>query len=399
MRTITESLETPIREYYDVIVCGGGLAGVAAAVSAARQGSTVLLIEKSIQLGGLATIGLISWYEPLCDGRGRRIMNGMTYELLQLCMRYGFHTLDDCWKDGAVKADTKERVCTFFSHSLMTLALDTFVLDAGVNVLLDTSVVETCISDHRVEGVFVENKDGRSLYQCGAVIDCTGDADVAVRSGLDYEDGESYLTYIAYQTDIATCAIAEESGNIMDSRNWCSFGSDMEGHGHPEGLPYYKGISGADVTDFVLRGRKMLFDQIVQQKPFSRDITVLPSIPQYRKTRRILGNKTLCEEDAGKHTRTSIAALPDFPKRGVIYEIPYETLFNEQMENLFVAGRCISSTGWAWDVTRVIPGVTATGQASGVAAALCCQEHIPNHGLCIEKLQDALKNQGVWLHF
>ena len=272
MRTITESLETPVREYYDVIVCGGGMAGVAAAVSAAREGSSVLLIEKSIQLGGLAAIGLISWYEPLCDGKGKRIMNGMTYELLQLCMRYGFHTLNDCWKNGAVKVDTKERVCTYFSHSLMTLALDSFVLDAGVNVLLDTSVVATCVQERRVKGVFVENKDGRSFYRCGAVIDCTGDADVAIRSGLSYEDGESYLTYIAYQSDLDTCALSADSGNIMDSRNWSSFGSDMKGKGHPDDLPYYKGISGAAVTDFVLRGRRMLFDQIdeKQEKTASR---------------------------------------------------------------------------------------------------------------------------------
>ena len=79
MNTIHESLETPVLGEYDVIVCGGGISGLTAAVSAARLGASVLLLEKGVLLGGLATAGLISWYEPLCDGRGRRIMNGMAY--------------------------------------------------------------------------------------------------------------------------------------------------------------------------------------------------------------------------------------------------------------------------------------------------------------------------------
>ena len=73
-----------IKESYDVIVVGGGVAGVAAAVSASREGSRVLLIEKSFNLGGLATGGLISWYEPLCDGAGKQIIYGIAEELIRL---------------------------------------------------------------------------------------------------------------------------------------------------------------------------------------------------------------------------------------------------------------------------------------------------------------------------
>lgn len=119
---INEKLQMPILGKYDVIVCGGGIAGLTAAVSAARLGRSVLLLEKSVQLGGLATAGLISWYEPLCDGRSKRVMNGMTYELLKLCTQYGFHTLDDAWQGAAVQADTKKRLCTYFSHSIFAMA-------------------------------------------------------------------------------------------------------------------------------------------------------------------------------------------------------------------------------------------------------------------------------------
>ena len=399
MNTISEHLQTPILGKYDVIVCGGGIAGVTAAVSAARQGRSVLLIEKSIQLGGLATIGLISWYEPLCDGNGNRVMNGMTLELLDLCIKYGFHTLDDSWKDGAVHSDSRKRMCTYFSHSLFAMALDSFVLDSGVTILLDTYVTATKVKNNRIEGIFIENKDGRGYYKCSMVVDCTGDADIAIQSGLNYEDGLNYLTYIAYHSDLSMCEEAYTRKNIMNSRKWLNSGSDLFGRGHPEDSPHYLGINATELTDFVIRGRKKLFEKVIKEEPFSRDITVLPSIPQYRKTRRIIGKETLHEEDAGKHFDSSIAALADFTKRGVLYEIPYETLFNEQVENLFVAGRCISSTGWAWDVTRVIPAVAATGQACGTAAALCCELGNSNDSLSIEKLQNELIKQDVWLHF
>ena len=109
--------------------------------------------------------------------------------------------------------------------------------------------------------------------------------------------------------------------------------------------------------------------------------------------------KTLEESDAGKHCDTSVAAVPDFSRRGVLYEIPYETLYNAKIRNLFIAGRAISSTGWAWEVTRVIPAAAATGQACGAAAALCGETGCGNDVLSTALLQDTLLHQGVWLHF
>ena len=81
------------KKAYDVIVVGGGIAGVSAAVSAARNGASTLLIEKQINLGGLATMGLISWYEPLCDGNGNQVIYGIAEELIKLSVKYGFENL------------------------------------------------------------------------------------------------------------------------------------------------------------------------------------------------------------------------------------------------------------------------------------------------------------------
>lgn len=399
MNTIHESLETPVLGEYDVIVCGGGISGLTAAVSAARRGASVLLLEKGVLLGGLATAGLISWYEPLCDGRGRRVMNGMAYELLQLCIRCGFHDLPEGWTPPAKRSESRKRLCTNFSHSLFAMALDEWLLEAGVKLLLDTCVTKPNIIGSRIGGVFVENKDGRGCYRCRVIIDCTGDADIALRSGISCENGVNYLTYIGYYSDTQTSKAASDNHNMLFARKWMNSGSDLWGRGHPEGLPCYIGVDAEHLTDFVIRGRRRLFEQAKSAQPFSRDFSVLPSMAQYRKTRRIIGEYTLTEADQGKHFDHSVAAVGDFARRGQLYEIPYEALYHRKVENLYVAGRCISSTGWAWDVTRVIPAAAATGEAAGAAAALCCRENAANHALCVTKLQDWLLHQGVWLHF
>ncbi len=399
MKTIHESLETPVLGAYDIIVCGGGIGGLTAAVSAARMGASVLLLEKNTLLGGLATAGLISWYEPLCDGRGSRIMNGMAYELLQLCMRYGFNDLDKSWMPPANKSESGKRLCTHFSHSLFAMALDEWLLESGVRLLLDTCITAPCLNGSRIDGVFVENKDGRGFYQCDVVIDCTGDADLAVRSGISYEKGENFLTYIGYYSDVHTAKAASDNQNMLLCRKWMNSGADLSGRGHPEGLPKYIGINAEQLTDFVVRGRRRLFEQVKNTDPFSRDFSALPAMAQYRKTRRILGEYTLTSDDCGKHFDHSVAAVGDFARCGDRYEIPYESLFHRSVENLYVAGRCISSSGWAWDVTRVIPAVAATGEAAGTASALCCKGNDTNRTLSVRKLQDQLLHQGAWLHF
>ncbi|MBR4873900.1 MAG: FAD-dependent oxidoreductase, partial [Clostridia bacterium] len=89
--------EFVVNKNYDVVVVGGGVAGIAAAVAAARKGASVLLLEKSVNLGGLATIGLISWYEPLCDGEGNQMIASIGEELIKLTAKYGFDSIPEQW--------------------------------------------------------------------------------------------------------------------------------------------------------------------------------------------------------------------------------------------------------------------------------------------------------------
>ena len=108
------SLNVTPKEEYDVIVVGGGIAGVAASVSAARSGASVLLIEKQVNLGGLATCGLISWYEPLCDGRGNQMIYGIAEELIKLSAKYGFDNLPEKWGGSGRNTPKNQRFSTLF---------------------------------------------------------------------------------------------------------------------------------------------------------------------------------------------------------------------------------------------------------------------------------------------
>jgi hypothetical protein len=399
-KILTEQFKTPILGEYDVVVCGAGIGGVAAAVAAKRYGVRVLLLEKSIMLGGLATQGLIGWYEPICDGKGNKIMYGMADEIFHLAIAYSANSLPNDWQGNPEVAKTHDRFSSFFSPTILALALDNWVCDAKVDLLLDTLVVAVIMDDNgQCKGVAVENKSGRGLYLAKVIIDATGDADVIYRAGVPCIEGKNYLTCIAYKTDLKKSQMALDSKNILKSRGWLNVGSDLWGNGHPDYFPYLTGVLAEEVTQYVLEGRRLLFSHIINENKWERDITVLPSMAQLRTTRRIKGAYTLSETDEGCPFEDSIGVAGDFAHRGKIYEIPYRTLFNEHFCNLLTVGRSISSSGWAWDVTRVIPVAATTGQAAGIAAAMCAKERVPVKSVNIRHLQRELQDNGVRLHF
>jgi len=112
---ILETKKTAVYGEYDVIIIGGGITGVSAALAAARNGSKVLLAEKTIVLGGLATSGHVVIYLPLCDGRGHKVISGISEELLYASIKYGYNNLPDKWRGGPWEADTNERYRTVFN--------------------------------------------------------------------------------------------------------------------------------------------------------------------------------------------------------------------------------------------------------------------------------------------
>ena len=155
-QTISWQESIPVAGGYDVIVAGGGLAGVAAALSAARMHKKALILEKSTTLGGLATLGLINFWVPLCNGRGKQVIRGMAEELLRLSIRYGYDSLPPEWKNGEPETPTNARYITRFSVGIFGLALMRLLRDEGVDVLYDALVSLPVMEDGHCRGLIID---------------------------------------------------------------------------------------------------------------------------------------------------------------------------------------------------------------------------------------------------
>lgn len=363
---------------YDVIVVGGGVAGVAAAVSSARAGAGTLLIEKSVNLGGLATTGLISWYEPLCDGQGKQMIGGIAEELIKLSVTYGLDSLAQSW--GGSRPDQKEheRYSTHFSPTIFSVALDEYVLNSGAKLRFDTWATYPVMEGTKCLGVVTESVNGREFFEAGAVVDATGDASVMDRAGAPCVLGKNYMSYIAHYYDTADARKLAETKDTRTFRKWMGVGSDLEGKGHPEGMKMFDEATAEELTQFMIIGKQRLMQRIREKGKNNFDITTLPYMPQYRTIRRIVGK---CDFPAidGMTYEDSIGWCGDFRPKGIgkHYQVPFSSMYCEGFDNLVAAGRIISAPqGDGWEVSRVIPVCALTGEAAGRAAAISAAKGI-----------------------
>jgi len=363
---------------FDVVVAGGGIAGVAAAVSAARRGARTLLLEKQINLGGLATVGLISWYEPLCDGNGEQVIAGIAEELIRLAVRYGFDTLPARWGGREHNRPRGDRYATMYSPCLFALALDEFTLDNHVNILFDAAVTCPVMEGSLCAGLLAETVEGRCFFGAKAVVDATGDAAVLYRAGVPTVSGRNYMSYIAHGFDSGAAAAYSGDRDLSRLRQWVNSGSDLHGNGHPADVSTRNPYDSENLTAYVLRGKRDLLERYKRTDPNSRDIMALPAMPHYRTIRRLAGAGEFRAEE-GRLYPDAIGWVGDFrPEgRGKRYQIPFSALYHQDFSNLLAAGRVISAPeGDGWEVARVIPCCAVTGEAAGVAAAVCALEGV-----------------------
>ncbi len=165
-----------------------------------------------------------------------------------------------------------------------------------------------------------------------------------------------------------------------------------------------RGVSGRKVSDFMLDGRKILREHY-QGKYASGEADrkslfplKLPAMPQFRKIFAVNGMETLNSNQHSTFFKDSVGLVADWRKSGYVWEIPYGTLVPQKIKGLLTAGRCISSIGDAWEITRVIPTAALTGEAAGTAAAMAVEQEITPDKLDILELQEKLKSAGFPLH-
>lgn len=397
------SEKLPVAPEYDVIVAGGGVAGVASAVNAARHGKNVILFEKSLTFGGLATNGLINMFVPSCNGRGVNIIKGMNAELFDLSVKYGYDTIPEKWKNNEPDKGG-QRFMTTYSPCIFALALTEFLENSGVKIMLDCTVSDViCEKQDKTthcKGVVVQTKGGRRFYPAKVIIDTTGDADVLYKAGVPCIDGKNYYTFCTYEIDIDSCQKAAKSGNIRDAyKRACGGDIDLYGHNQPKDKPLYVGVTSEDVTDYVVSNHLDLLGKIKADGRSTRDIIQMPIMPQFRTTRCIKGEHIFSEKDAYKHFDDSVAAICDFDRRDFLYEVPYGCLVNSGFDNIITAGRSAAASGYGWDILRVIPPAIITGQAAGAAASMAIDGESDINKICIKDLQSTLENENVMIHF
>jgi len=387
---VKEEFMTPVAGNYDVVIAGAGIAGIAAALASKRNGARTLLLEKGTYAGGLATMGLVAIYLPLCDGGGRQVTFGIAEELLKLSCKYGYSDVPVNWKDG----NGTDRYQTDFSPAAFAIAIDELLEQEKIDVLYDTLLCGCRMEENRIIGVIVENKNGRSVYGCGAAVDTTGDADLLRRAGVPTETGDNGLSYWTYTVNRDNI-LQMLQGTELNPRLWLNFGGATEsGTDSPIIRRRYDGAKAEDVNAFLKDGRRCLKKTFLENgKSKENLILTLPAMAQFRTTRHIAGDYCLTDRDENMHFEDSVGCVADFRDPGPVWEVPFRALCRKDCPNLFTAGRSISASGKAWMKTRVIPGAAMTGQAAGTAAALTA---LKKTGL---RLSDVLTAQGVLLHF
>ena len=400
MEILEYSEKIPVRSAdYDVVVAGGGVAGVASALTVARKGTKVLLIEKSNLLGGLGTLGQVNLFVPMCNGRGTQIIFGLCDELVQLSKKYGWVQISPGWENGQPSEPTTTRYCVKYSPIFFGMALFKLMEDSGVDFLLDTIVSVPVMDGRHCQGVIIEGKSGREFIRGKMFIDVTGDGDLMRRAGMQTVVGENFETYMCKEVTLESCKNAVESGQIYRAFEY-SFGgpADLYGHNQPEGLPTWHGTSTDETTAYLLRNQKCMLKKYESRPINTCDVTI-PLMVQSRTSCRIAGEYILKAEDAYRHFEDSIAAICDFDRRDFLYEVPYRTLFQKGYDNIATAGRCAAGTGYGWDVLRVIPPAILTGQAIGNAACLALDTSRGFDSIEVAQLQKRQEAQNCRVHF
>ncbi len=407
---------TPVAHECEVLVVGGGSAGVAAAVAAARNGADVLLVERYGYLGGLATGGLILLLLTLDDGRGRQAVAGLCQELTERLVARGAarHPPRAEWaSDDPARVERDRRLGLVWGRSPhrvrysvayeaeeMKHALAELAREAGVRLLLHAWACDPLLEDGRLSGVALQGKSGRFAVRARVVVDASGDGDVFAAAGCAHEKEAvlPWLWCVVGGVDDADAAAAGGHGfeAIGEGRVLLPWGATERiarriDATSPEDLTY---------AELECRGRVMdEVDRLRREVPgFARaHLCRIADQLGVTESRRLRGRHVLTRHEMDTPFPDAVALTGHWTKYGAWYQIPYGSLLAAELPNLLVAGRCISVDHRTHHATKEIPACMATGQAAGTAAALAVRAGIDAPALDVVALRARLREQGAIL--
>ncbi len=442
--------DVPVLLEADVAVVGGGPAGIASAICAARHGVKTILCEENGYLGGMATAGLVgpfmTCYDPMMK---EQVIKGFYDEFVRRMEKEGGAIHPEKIEAGSSYAAWRVRghahVGPFDSEVLKRVAED-MCREAGVTLLYHALFQDVVMKDGKIDSLVFATKHGLQAVRAKTVIDCTGDGDVAWRSGVPFEVGANnngkpqpasmFFTidgvakakleeYRAAHEDISAMwfmdivQAARERGEFPIPREKVAMYESVDGsfRVNMSRLPGYDYTDPVDVTNAEIEGRKqakIIFDFLKNNIPGCENIRMLATAPKLgvRETRRILGDFVLHAADmkqSAQHEDDIFLSGNKFDTHvgsKVVYEgvngtepygIPYRILLPRGVDNLLVAGRCVSGDQECLAAIRVMPPCFAMGHAAGIAAAMTVKENVPPARVNTDALRETLKKEGCVL--
>lgn len=410
---------------YDLIVVGGGFAGVCGAIAASKQGLEVLLIEKYNALGGAAVHALVmpfmNYSTKVASGERKRLCGSLFTEVIDEMNRLSGHS-DPCT----------------FDEEILKLVLNRMVLKYGVNLLFDTTVTEVLTDGRKITGVRALGKSAPMHFYADYFLDATGDAEFSMLAGCRCAVGREAdglcqpmtlcfrmggVDKKAYRDNRALIneryRALQQTGKIRNPReDVLIFDNYNDGvlHFNSTRIVRRDPTDPFDITAAEIEAREQVFElwQFMKENiPGFENARILSTALQIgiRESRRVLGEYTLTEADLKALARFDDAvAVANYDidihnpagtgtshyyfKEGEWYEIPYRCLIPKDADNLLVAGRCISSTHEAQASYRVMPFCAELGQAAGTAIALAKAEKCGVREIPVQKLQTILRHEG-----
>lgn len=404
--------DLPVRHEADVLVVGGGSAGVAAAVAAARNGADVLLVERNGYLGGLATGGLIILFLTLDDGRGRQVVAGVCEEVTQRLVARGaaFHPPQAEWGSDDAELVARDqrwglvwgrpphrvRYSVAYDPAFLKGALDDLVRESGARLLLHAWGGEPILRNGRIDTVAFQSKAGRFAVRARIVIDATGDLDIAAAAGCEYEL-ERVLPWMWFTVGGVDL---KRAGPSAPGFQTIGPGKMLMPWGSIEKIGRIDATSPEDLTHAEVECRRRVlaeFERLRSDVDGFENAHLCEVAPQLgiTESRRLVGRRVLGRAEMDTPLEDAVAATGHWTKYGATYDIPYGALLPREVPNLLVAGRCISVDHQVHHATKEIPACMATGEAAGTAAALCLDRDLDPDQLSTSELRTRLEAAGA----
>lgn len=414
-------------EKYNLLVAGGGFTGVAAAVSAARKGLKVLLVEKSGCLGGAMSNNLVypfmKYWTKIGDSAVKKYLSRGIFE--EICERHK----DNFWNDNVGN----------FNTEYMKFLLDEMAEEAGVDLLFHAVICDVKKENRRIKSVEVATKCGKISLESDFFVDATGDGDLFYLAGCDFQLGRPLDGYCQPMT---TCfrvggadvdlflqeranlqkifAEAQKRGEITNPReNILAFFDTAEDvvHFNTTRVVKLDPTNPFELSKAEIVARKQI-DELMRffkkYAPSFKNSVVLNIASEIgvRESRKLKGEYILTADDLiactmfedsialgnydiDIHNPAGTGTSHRYFSEGEFYSIPYRSLLPKEFDNLLVAGRCASATHEAQASIRIMPICCCMGEAAGVACAVASDSEADLHNVDVKKVQSVLRENGA----